>query len=99
MLAVQRELDRIVQRGYDALTWVWTTRGDAVLATAMAEHAVELAPLHEPAWRTLMSTHARFGSRADAIRAYRRCQDVLRDQLGVRPDPETTKLYAHLLAT
>lgn len=99
VVAVQRELDHIARRGFDVLTWVWTTRGNGVLATAMAEHAVEVEPLHEPAWRTLMATHARFGSRADAVRTYRRCQDVLRDQLGVRPDAETTRLYSHLLAT
>jgi DNA-binding SARP family transcriptional activator len=99
VLAVQRELDRIARRGYDTLTWVWTTRGDGVLATAMAEHAVDLAPLHEPAWRTLMATHATFGSRADAVRVYRRCRDVLGEQLGVLPDAETTELYTRLLAT
>jgi DNA-binding SARP family transcriptional activator len=98
-LAVQRELERIARRGYDTLTWVWTTRDDGVLATAMAEHAVEMAPLHEPAWRSLMATHARFGSRADALRAYRRCMEVLGEQLGVLPDVETTELYTQLLAT
>ena len=97
--SVQRELERIARRGYDTLTWVWTTRGDGVLATAMAEHAVEIAPLHEPAWRTLMATHACFGSRADALRSYRRCREVLGEQLGVAPDAETTELYAQLLAT
>ena len=97
VLDVQRGLDRITQRGFDTLAWVWTERGDGVLATAMAERAVHAAPLHEPAWRTLMSTHARFGSRADAVRAYRRCHDLLRDRLGVRPDAETTKLYTDLL--
>jgi DNA-binding SARP family transcriptional activator len=99
VLAVQRELDRIARRGYDTLTWVWTARGDGVLATAMAEHAVDLAPLHEPAWRTLMATPATFGSRADAVRVYRRCRDVLGEQLGVLPDAETTELYTRLLAT
>jgi hypothetical protein len=45
--SVQRELERITRRGDDTPTWVWTTRGDGVLATAMAEHAVEIAPLHD----------------------------------------------------
>ena len=46
-----------------------------------------------------MATHACFGSRADALRAYRRCTEVLGEQLGVAPDAETTELYAQLLAT
>jgi DNA-binding SARP family transcriptional activator len=92
------ELDRIALRGYDCLTWVWTTRGDGVLATAMAQHAVDLAPLHEPAWRALMTVQAEFGSRADALRTYRRCRDTLTAELGVLPDPATVHLYEHLLA-
>ena len=99
VLTVQRELDRIARRGFDCLAWVWTVRGDGVLATAMAEHAVELEPLHEPAWRNLMAAQARFGSRADAVRTYRRCREVLRDELGVTPDAETLQLYERLLAT
>jgi DNA-binding SARP family transcriptional activator len=95
---VGAELDRVAVRGYDCLTWVWTVRGDGVLATAMAQQAVDLAPLHEPAWRTLMATQAEFGSRADALRTYRRCSDTLRDELGVSPDPATVELYEHLVA-
>ena len=96
-LTVQRELERTGQRGFDTLAWVWTTRGDGSLATAMAEQAVLVTPLHEPAWRTLMATYAQFGSRADAVGAYRRCQRVLREQLGIGPDAETTRLYAQFI--
>ena len=98
VLAVQRELARMTRRGYDCLAWVWTIRGDGVLATAMAEHAVDVEPLHEPAWRALMATQAQFGSRADAVRTYWRCREVLRHELGVSPDAETLRLYDQLLA-
>ena len=94
---MQREVDRIARRGFDCLAWVWTVRGEGVLATAMAERAVELEPLHEPAWRALMATQAQFGSRADAVRTYTRCRDLLRDELGVSPDAETDRLYSQLL--
>jgi DNA-binding SARP family transcriptional activator len=96
---VQRELERLARRGYDCLTWVWTQRNNGVLAVAMAELAVEVAPLHEPAWRTLISTNAQFGSRADALSAYWRCFHVMRDQLGIAPDTETSDLYQRLNAT
>ena len=46
---VRAELERVALRGLDCLTWVWTKRDNGVLATAMAQQAVELAPLHEPA--------------------------------------------------
>ena len=95
---VAAELERLTLRGYDCLTWVWTTRGDGVMATAMAQQAIDLAPLHEPAWRALMIAQAEFGSRADALRTYRRCRDTLGTELGVSPDPATVQLYERLLA-
>lgn len=97
-VTVRAELDRMALRGLDCLTWVWTERGNGVLATAMAQQAVDLAPLHEPAWRVLMITQAEFGSRADALRTYNRCREVLGDQLGVPPDPATVDLYERLLS-
>jgi DNA-binding SARP family transcriptional activator len=97
VLATQRELARIAQRGYSCLAWVWTIREDRSLAVAMAEHAVDVEPLHEPSWRQLMDVHARFGSRADALRAFQRCRALLRDELGVGPDAETLRLHGALL--
>ena len=96
---VRAELDRVALRGLDCLTWVWTARGNGALATAMAQQAVDLAPLHEPAWRALMTTQAEFGSRADALRTYSRCREVLGDELGVPPDPATVELYERLLSS
>lgn len=96
--AARTELERTTLRGYDCLTWVWTARGNGVLATAMAQQAVDLAPLHEPAWRALMTVQAEFGSRADALRTYSRCREVLSTELGVPPDPATARLYERLLS-
>lgn len=95
---VAAEVERLTLRGYDCLTWVWTVRGDGVMATAMAQQAIVLAPLHEPAWRALMIAQAEFGSRADALRTYRRCRDTLSTELGVSPDPATVRLYERLLS-
>ena len=97
--SVRTELEQTTLRGLDCLTWVWTTRGDAAMATAMAQQAVDRAPLHEPAWRRLMTTQALFGSRADALRTYSRCREVLSNELGVPPDPATARLYERLLLT
>lgn len=99
VLAVQRELQAITRRGYACLAWAWTVRGDGELATAMAEAAVEAEPLHEPSWRNLMIVHSRFGSRADALRTFERCREMLGDELGVEPDAATLRLYEEMLAT
>ena len=95
--AVRTELERTALRGYDCLTWVWTTRGNGVMATAMAQQAVDVAPLHEPAWRALMTAQAEFGSRADAVRTYTRCRELLSAELGVPPDKATVQLYERLV--
>jgi DNA-binding SARP family transcriptional activator len=95
---VQAELEHTAVRGYDYLTWVWTARGNGMLATAMAQQAVDIAPLHEPAWRALMKAQAEFGSRADALRTYSRCREVLSAELGVPPDPATVQLYERLVS-
>ncbi|MFV0307186.1 MAG: BTAD domain-containing putative transcriptional regulator [Desertimonas sp.] len=97
--SIQQELQRIEGRGYRALTWAWSERGNGAMATAMAERAVEVEPLHEPSWRALMRTRARFASRADAVRAYRRCREVIGSELGVAPDAMTTRLYEELLTS
>ncbi|MET0661927.1 MAG: bacterial transcriptional activator domain-containing protein [Ilumatobacteraceae bacterium] len=44
------------------------------------------------------SSSAEFGSRAEALRTYRRCKDTLIGELGVSPDRATAQLYERLLA-
>lgn len=47
----------------------------------------------EQAYRALMQAYAAQGKRAQAIRAYQRCQERLQTELGVAPTPATTALY------
>jgi DNA-binding SARP family transcriptional activator len=44
---------------------------------------VRLEPFRETAYQLLMKTHAAAGDRAEALRVYARCREVLRDELGV----------------
>lgn len=62
------------------------------LAVSMAEQAVDLDPLHEPAWRTLIRAHVADGNRAAAMQAYERCRTTLADELGAAPGPEIEAL-------
>src|SRR5581483_5029150 len=61
-------------------------------AIACAEQALGLDPLQERFHRALMSLHARAGDRAAALRQYRLCRQVVRDEVGAEPDAETTAL-------
>jgi DNA-binding SARP family transcriptional activator len=71
--------------------------GDAAAALALADDAVERAPLRESAHRARMGAHAAAGNRGEALLAYQRLRRVLADQLGVDPDAETEAAYIQLL--
>jgi DNA-binding SARP family transcriptional activator len=71
--------------------------GDAAAALALADDAVERAPLRESAHRARMGAHAAAGNRGEALLAYQRLRRVLADQLGVDPDAETEAAYLQLL--
>jgi DNA-binding SARP family transcriptional activator len=59
-----------------------------------ARRRLALDTLHEPAHRQLMRLYAWSGRQAAALRQYAECEKVLRDELGLAPDEETTELYA-----
>ena len=62
-------------------------------------HAIEAAlaalrsdPLRESAHRTVIRVHLAEGNVAEAMRAYQRCRQLLIDEVGEEPSPETTGL-------
>jgi DNA-binding SARP family transcriptional activator len=71
--------------------------GDAATALALADDAVERAPLRESAHRSRMRAHAAAGNRGEALLAYQRLRRVLADTLGVDPDIDTEAAYLQLL--
>ena len=81
-------LERLV-RGYIALE-------DFDVAIPPARRRLALDPLHEPAHRQLMQLYAWTGQQAAAGRQYQICVEILAEELGVTPDPETTALYEHI---
>ena len=66
-------------------------------AVAMAEALVEEHPLREQFWQQLMVGLYRLNRQSDALGAYRRLRDALRDQLGIDPAPETQQLEMRIL--
>ncbi|HJS73007.1 MAG TPA: bacterial transcriptional activator domain-containing protein [Vicinamibacteria bacterium] len=44
-----------------------------------------------------MLAHAARGNRAEAIRVFHRCRELLKEELGVSPSAETEALYLKLL--
>jgi LuxR family transcriptional regulator, maltose regulon positive regulatory protein len=50
----------------------------------------------EQAYRLLMVAYAKLDNRAQALRTYHRCVDLLQKELGVAPTAVTTDLYERL---
>ena len=83
-------LDRLIEHHRGA--------GDVGQAVSSARRRTELEPLEESGYRLLMELYARAGDRAAALNSYHRCASLLERELGVAPDPATTRLYEHLVA-
>ena len=66
-------------------------------ALAAARRLLALDPLREQACRALMLIHAERAQTAQALKLYEALRDRLRDELGVKPEPETTQLYESIL--
>jgi len=86
---LRRELAGALER----LTLGFAARGDYESAIAHARRRLALDPLDEPAHRQLMQLYAASGQHAAALRQYRECARLLKEELGVQPMDETLRLY------
>jgi DNA-binding SARP family transcriptional activator len=65
----------------------------------MWDEIIEIDPTDEEAHRELIRAHLEAGNRQAAIRQFERLRELLRDELGVGPDPQTVELYEKVLAS
>lgn len=93
----RRELKDLLLRSLDCYVEICLCTGQGSLAVEMAVQAVSLEPFRETGYQRLMSAHAAAGNRAEAVRVYGRCRELLSEELGVDPSPETEALYLELL--
>jgi DNA-binding SARP family transcriptional activator len=68
------------------------TMRDGVSSLAVARKLLQLDPFCEPAHRALIREYLAGGDSAAAKKQARTCQQVLRDDLGVEPGPETRRI-------
>jgi TolB-like protein len=90
------ERQRLRQRVEEALTALLSQSlavGARDRAAAAARRLLSLDPLREAACRALMQIHAERAEAAQALKIYETLQDRLHRELGVKPEPETVKLY------
>lgn len=66
-------------------------------AYALAHRLLAIDPLMEDMHRALMRMHFDDGETAQALRQYKRCETILKKDLGVEPDTETRALHQEML--
>ncbi len=68
-------------------------------AVDFAARALAVDPFSERASRLLMRAHAEVGDISLALREYERCRNLLAEELGVDPSPETQEVHLSLLCS
>jgi DNA-binding SARP family transcriptional activator/tetratricopeptide (TPR) repeat protein len=72
--------------------------GDLAGAVEAARRRIQLQPLEEAGYRTLMQLQADLGDRAGAVSTYHHCASVLEHELGITPDRATRQAFERLMA-
>jgi DNA-binding SARP family transcriptional activator/predicted ATPase len=86
---LRQSLARALQQLID-----WHSKpGEYEEAIVYARRWLALDSLHEPAHRRLMLLYAWSGQQSAALRQYQECARLLREELNIDPEEETTALY------
>lgn len=95
----RREQLRVLQHGLlMKLSGLYANAGDCQRGLALSQQLIALDALNEEAWRQSMRLLARQGKRAEALRQYERCCQVLRAELDAEIDPATAGLFEQIVA-
>ena len=93
----RRDLADIRERALSVLADACLRSGAAREAAKWAEELIALSPFREAGYRRLMEAHVAAGNRAEALRVYEQCRQLLAEELGAYPSPETDSIYRALL--
>jgi DNA-binding SARP family transcriptional activator/tetratricopeptide (TPR) repeat protein len=98
LLDARSELERQCVDLCDLVSTARARTGDLAGAVDAARRRVQLQPLEETGYRTLMQLQADLGDRAGAVSTYHHCASVLERELGVAPDAATRQVFHRLMA-
>lgn len=93
---VRRRLDDARYRSGVVLADAWNELGHHRTAATIAAAAIDLDPLRESAYRSLIVAERGRGDDAAAVRTFDRCASTLAAELGVVPSPTTRALVDDL---
>jgi DNA-binding SARP family transcriptional activator len=96
-VVIERERLRALYLGTLAhLTDYYYDSGDNSTALQYAHRLLQADPCREDAHRAVMRCHARLGRRAQAMKQYLLCRDILRREFQAAPEQATDDLFASL---
>jgi DNA-binding SARP family transcriptional activator len=98
LLGARSQLERQCADLCDLLCAERARTGDLAGAVDAVRRRIQLQPLEEVGYRTLMLLQADLGDRAGAVSTYHHCASVLEHELGVIPDPATRQAFQRLMA-
>jgi DNA-binding SARP family transcriptional activator len=95
----QRDRARLLWfTGWETLLAWQRGQGQSARALLDAQVVLQATPMRERIHRELMALHYMRGDRPAALLQYERCRELLRDELGVSPMPQTRALRDRILA-
>ena len=89
---IRDRLQRLYVDALSALAYGQAAAGQHEEAAATCRLLLARDPLHEEAWRRLMTSHAKQGERNQALKLYQQLTELLARELDAEPDPRTTDL-------
>lgn len=95
--AERRRLRALLVRGLSVLSDVSFANDEPDLALQCAHEVVELEPFRETGYQHLMRLHAGLGNRGEALRVFTQLRELLRDELGTSPSPQTEAIFREIL--
>jgi DNA-binding SARP family transcriptional activator/tetratricopeptide (TPR) repeat protein len=97
VLEARAELQRQYAELCELICRLRSQRGEPAEALPVARRLIQLDPLVERSYRTLMELQADLGDRAGAVSTYHRCASVLERELGVVPDEATQRTLRRVM--
>jgi len=98
VLDARSEIERQCVDMCDLLCEARTRRGDLTGAADATRRRIQLQPLEETGYRTLIQLQADLGDRAGGVSTYHHCASVLERELGISPAPATQRVFQRLVA-
>jgi SARP family transcriptional regulator, regulator of embCAB operon len=96
--ARRAKLRMLLTRALQVMTAVSARKGEPELALQYAGEIVALEPFRETGYQQLMRLHAARGNRGEALRVFSQLRELLRDELGTSPSPQTEALFLEILS-